>query len=444
MEVELDSIERNHTWELVPRPPHRQVIGLKWIFKTKYHADGTLDKHKARLVAKGYSQVEGVDYEETFAPTARYTSIRCALALAAHNKWPIFQMDVKSAFLNGDLKEEVYVEQPPGFEILEQQNMVYRLHKALYGLKQAPKAWHDKIDTFFHSLGFQNCNADSNLYVFSQDNLLCLIILYVDDLLITGSLAPKIEEVRADLKTTFEMTDLGLLHYFIGMEVYQSHGGIFLSQHRYLRQLLETYSMSNCKPLSCPMDPNSKLSREDNSPIFEDITKYRRLIGSLLHLTYTRPDLSYSVSILSQFSSAPRQSHWQAAIRVLRYLANTLDYGLSFRGGIELVGYSDADWAGDIDSRRSTSGYCFMLGSGLISWKSKKQNSASTSLTKVEYRAYLDTCDLLWLMHLFSHLGVLQDTPISVFTDNQNARALAHSSAFHGRTKHIEVQYHLV
>ena len=445
MEVELDSIERNHTWELVPRPQHRQVIGLKWIFKTKYHVDGTLDKRKARLVAKGYSQVEGVDYEETFAPTARYTSIRCVLALAAHNKWPIFQMDVKSAFLNGDLKEEVYVEQPPGFEISEQKDMVYRLHKALYGLKQAPKAWHDKIDTFFLSLGFQNCYADSNLYIFSQDNLLCLIILYVDDLLITGSLASKIEELRADLKTTFEMTDLGLLHYFIGMEVYQSHGGIFLSQHRYLRQLLETYSMSNCRPLSCPMDPNSKLSREDNSPIFEDITKYRRLIGSLLHLTYTRPDLSYSVSILSQFSSAPRQSHWQASIRVLRYLANTLDYGLSFRGGMELVGYSDVDWAGDIDSRRSTSGYCFMLGSGLISWKSKKQNSVSTSSTEAEYRAYLDTCcELLWLMQLFYHIGVLQDSPIAVFTDSQSARALAHSSAFHARTKHIEVHYHFV
>ena len=153
MEVEVNSIEWNHTWELIPQPQHRQVIGLKWIFKTKYHADGTLDKRKARLVAKGYSQVEGVDYEETFAPTARYTSIRCVLALAAHNKWPIFQMDVKSAFLNGDLKEEVYVEQPPGFEISEQKGMVYRLHKALYGLKQAPKAWHDKTDAFFLSLG---------------------------------------------------------------------------------------------------------------------------------------------------------------------------------------------------------------------------------------------------------------------------------------------------
>jgi hypothetical protein len=193
------------------------------------------------------------------------------------------------------------------------------------------------------------------------------------------------------------------------------------------------------------MDPNSKISPDDGSPIFEDITKYRRLIGSLLHLTYTRPDLSYSVSVLSQFSSAPRQSHWKAAIRVLRYLTSTLEHGLSFRGGIELVGYSDADWAGDIDSRRSTSGYCFMLGSSLISWKSKKQNSVATSSTEAEYRAYLDTCcELLWTMQLLYHIGVSQNSPIQIFNDSQSARALAHSSAFHGRTKHIEVHYHFV
>ena len=314
----------------------------------------------------------------------------------------------------------------------------------MYDLKQAPKAWYHKIDAFFLSLGFHHWYADNNICLFPR-YLVCLIILYVNDLLITRSLASKIEQLLIVLKISFEMTDLGLLHYFLGEEVYHSHADIVLKQHRYLRQLLETYNMSKCRPFSCPVDPNSKLSREDNSPIFEDITKYRRLIGSLLHLTYTRPDLSYSVSILSQFSSAPRQSHWQASIRVLRYLANTLDYGLSFRGGMELVGYSDVDWAGDIDSRRSTSGYCFMLGSGLISWKSKKQNLVSTSSMEVEYRAYLDTCcELLWLMQLFYHIGVLQDSPIAVFTNIQSARTLAHSSAFHGRTKHIEVHYHFV
>ena len=354
MQVELDSIERNETWTLVPRPPRRNVIGVKWVYKTKYKSDGSLDKHKARLVAKGYAQRPGVDFDETFSPTARMTTIRTVLALAAHSQWPVYQMDVKSAFLNGELQEEVYVEQPPGFKVPGSEGMVYRLRKALYGLKQAPRAWNKKIDSFFYSKGFRRSHADPNLYIYRKDGMVTLVILYVDDLVLTGSNADHIAATKAALTSTFEMTDLGLLHFFLGLEVLQTQRGMFISQRRYVSELLEAFGMEDARPISSPMDPNAKLSAYDSSGP-ADPNLYRKLVGSLIWLLNTRLDLSFSVGLLSSFMQHPLKCHWQQGLRILRYLRQSPDVGIWYPAGDGsapvLRGWSDADWGGDPDTR---------------------------------------------------------------------------------------------
>ena len=444
MQAELSSIERNGTWSLVPRPPKRKVIGVRWVYKTKYHADGSLDKHKARLVVKGYAQRAGVDFDETFAPTARITTIRVVLSLAGHFGWPIFQMDVKSAFLNGDLQEEVYVEQPPGFVLSGKEDMIYRLHKALYGLKQAPRAWYQRIDSFFGKLGLHRSHVDSNLYTLLEGALIVVIIIYVDDLIITGSHTSRIRSVMADLSREFEMTDLGLLHYFLGFEVWQTPQGIFLSQHKYCLEILRRFGMVSSRSVSSPMDPNSKLSISDSSPPC-DASLYRQMVGSLIWLTHTRLDIAFSAGVLGSFSAKPLTSHLHAVRRVLRYLNATPHRSILYGRGSTLVGYSDSDWAGDIDNRRSTTGFCFTLGSGAVSWSSKKQPTVALSSTEAEYRAACSAAtEAIWLRRLLAELGAPQRSSTLIWCDNQSCIAIAKNPVFHARTKHIEVHYHYI
>ena len=245
---------------MVGLPPGKEPIGLKWIFKSKFNANGSLQKHKARLVAKGYAQVPGVDFFETFSPVARIDTIRTILAMAAEKGWKIFQFDVKSAFLNGELQEEVYVEQPLGFEIKGSEKKVYKLEKALYGLKQAPRAWYSRIDKYFMGRNFQKSESEPTLYVKVQgvDEIL-IVCLYVDDMIFTGNSSKMIEEFKKNMMSEFEMTDLGLLHYFLGMEVIQDSNGIFLHQGKYARDLLKRFHMSNCNPAKTPMNTYEKL-----------------------------------------------------------------------------------------------------------------------------------------------------------------------------------------
>ena len=265
MHSELDAIERNKTWTLVPRPKSRKIVSTKWIFKTKYKADGSLDKHKARLVARGFTQRPGVDFDETYAPTARMTTIRTLFSLAAHHQWPLFQMDVKSAFLNGVLDNEVYVEQPPGFTVPEKEDWVYRLQKALYGLKQAGRQWYITLDQFLVKLGLRRTHSDANCYVLSDGSLVAIILVYVDDLIFTGSWTSRIEAMMRAMETQFEMTDLGLLHYFLGFEIYQTPRGIFFSQQKYTRSILERFQMTSCRPIGTPLELAENVSLHDSS-----------------------------------------------------------------------------------------------------------------------------------------------------------------------------------
>ena len=430
---------------MVPRPKSRKIVSTKWIYKTKYKADSSLDKHKARLVARGFTQRPGVDFDETYAPTARMTTIRTLFSLAAHHQWPLYQMDVKSAFLNGVLDNEVYVEQPPGFTVPDKEDWVYRLQKALYGLKQAGRQWYITLDQFLVKLGLRRTHSDANCYVLSDGSLVAIILVYVDDLIFTGSWTSRIEAMMRAMETQFEMTDLGLLHYFLGFEIYQTPRGIFFSQQKYTRSILERFQMTSCRPIGTPLEPAENVSLHDPSPQI-DLDRYRNVVGCLVWLSYSRPDICYAVSILSSFSTKPRQQHWNCAMRTLRYIRGTFDHGVFYRhsSGCTLFGWCDSDWAGNPDTRRSTTGVVFTLGSGPISWSSKRQPTVALSSTEAEYRAAcFAACEAIWLRRLLGELSFPQ-AATTLLCDNQSCIAIAKNPIFHARTKHIEVQYHYV
>lgn len=446
MNEEIISIEKNKTWELIDLPKGKNVIGVKWIYKTKFKEDGSIHKHKARLVAKGYSQQPGVDFTETFAPVARMETIRIVLAVAAQLELPIYQLDVKSAFLNGDLKEEVYVEQPAGYVIEGKEEKVYRLRKALYGLKQAPRAWNSKIDHYFRSQGFEQSRNEPSLYVKKGAQDFLIVCLYVDDLIYVGTNPYMVKEFKEAMMKEYEMTDLGLMKYFLGIQVRQSKGEIFMSQEKYLDEVLRNFQMSNCKSISTPLATNEKLQLDDGAAKV-DAKIYRSLVGSLIYLTNTRPDIVYSVSLISRFMHEPSKLHYAAAKRILRYLQGTRKLGIKYVKEKEnkLVGYTDSDWAGSLDDRKSTSGYIFCLGSKIISWVSKKQKTVSLSSAEAEYIAATDAaCEAVWLRRILSDVEQKQEAPTTIFCDNNSTIAMTKNPVFHARTKHIELRHHFI
>lgn len=374
MEAEIKSIEDNNTWELVSPPDNTKVIGVKWVFKTKLNERGEVDKFKARLVAKGFHQTHGIDFHEVFAPVARWDTIRLILGLAAQRGWSVYQLDVKSAFLHGELKEDVYVEQPKGFESQVDSGKVYKLKKALYGLRQAPRAWYSRIESYFVKEGFQKCYCEHTLFVKTEGGNSLIISLYVDDLIYTSNSESMLETFKRSMQEEFSMTDLGKMKYFLGVEVIQDEVGIFISQRKYALDTLKKYGMEDCNSVKNPMVPGNKLTKMGAGGAV-DPTEYKQLVGSLRYLTATRPDLIYSVNVVSRYMENPRGEHMMAVKRILRYVQGTTDYGIQYlRGGEErLVGYVDSDYAGDEDDRKSTSGYTFMFGGGAVSWSSKKQ-----------------------------------------------------------------------
>ncbi len=406
MNEEIKMIKKNDTWKLVQKPQDKEVIGLKWVYKTKFNEDGSIQKHKARLVAKGYSQQPGIDFNETYAPVVRMETIRLVLALAAQFKLTVYQLDVKSAFLNGELEEEVYVEQPQGYVIKGKEDKVYRLRKALYGLKQAPRAWNSKIDSYLLQNGFTKSPNEPSLYIKTQGSDFLILCLYVDDLIYTGTKPRMIEEFKKSMMSEYEMTDLGAMKYFLGMQVKQSPGKIFLSQEKYAEDMLKKFNMSDCKPMATPMATNEKLSKNEGIEKV-DASFYRSLVGSLIYLTNTRPDIVHAVSIISMFMSEPSKAHLAAAKRILRYIKGTKSHGIMYESEIDykLTGYTDSDWAGSIDDRRSTSGYVFQLGSKSISWSSKKQATVALSSSEAEYiSATSSACEAVWLRRILKDL----------------------------------------
>jgi hypothetical protein len=447
MQDEIKMIEKNNTWELVDCPHGKDIIGVKWVYKSKLNPDGSIQKHKARLVAKGYSQQPGVDYNETFAPVARLDTIRALIALAAQKGWSIYQLDVKSAFLNGILEEEIYVEQPQGFVVKGNESKVLRLRKALYGLKQAPRAWYSRIDQYFMDRGFRRSKSEPTLYIKTQGQYDTLIVsLYVDDLIYTGNNITLINGFKEDMMKTFEMTDLGLRNYFLGIEVKQKEQGIFICQKKYTKALLEKFKMNDCKPVATPLVTNEKMQKDDGSPE-ADASRYRSLIGSLLYLTATRPDIMYATSLLSRFMQKPSQIHLGAGKRILRYLQGTKEYGMWYKSmnNSKLLGYTDSDWAGSLDDMKSTSGYAFSLGSGFFSWACKKQATVAQSTAEAEYMAAAEaTSQSIWLRRILGDMGEQEDEPTIIYCDNKSAIAMTKNPVHHHRTKHIAIKYHFI
>uniref|UniRef100_A0A2N9HTG2 CCHC-type domain-containing protein n=1 Tax=Fagus sylvatica TaxID=28930 RepID=A0A2N9HTG2_FAGSY len=444
MTEELQALEKTHTWDLVDLPHGKSAIGCKWVYKIKTKSDGSIERYKARLVAKGYAQEYGIDYEETFAPVARITSVRSLLAIAAVHQWPLFQMDVKNAFLNGELTEEVYMQAPPGYS--DCSDKVCLLRRALYGLKQAPRAWFAKFSSIVHQFGFSSSSHDTALFIRRSDKGMILLLLYVDDMIITGDDHSGISDFKLFLHQQFEMKDLGHLSYFLGLEVSSDSTGYYLSQAKYASDLLSRTGLTDTKVVSTPLEMNARLTPLDGTPL-NDATLYRQLVGSLVYLTVTRPDIAHAVHLVSQFLSAPHSTHYAAVLHILRYIKGTMFHGLHFsaHSTLDLCAYSDADWAGDPTDRRSTTGFCFFLGDSLISWRSKKQHIVSRSSTEAEYRALADTTsELLALRWLLEDMGVTHSSPTVIHCDNRSAIQIAHNDVFHERTKHIEIDCHLV
>jgi hypothetical protein len=368
------------------------------------------------------------------------------LAFAAHEGWEVHHMDVKSAFLNGDLQEEVYVTQPAGFVVQGAEHKVLKLKKALYGLRQAPRAWNAKLDSTLLKLGFQKSSAEHGVYIRGTGKGRLVVGVYVDDLIITGHSG--IKEFKAEMKKMFSMSDLGLLSYYLGLEVQQTKEGIKIGQAAYAAKLIERSGMSDCNVCAVPMESRLKLSRESESPPV-DATEYRSLVGGLRYLMNTRPDITYAVNYVSRFLETPKEDHRAAVKHLLRYVAGTLDLGVFYRRGKsedhQLIGYSDSDYAGDVDDRKSTSGMLFCLGSSPITWNSGKQKVVALSSCEAEYiAAAYGACQGVWLARLLKDLiGGKPGAPI-LRVDNKSAIDLARNPVHHERSKHIETKYHYI
>uniref|UniRef100_A0A8I7BEB6 Integrase catalytic domain-containing protein n=1 Tax=Hordeum vulgare subsp. vulgare TaxID=112509 RepID=A0A8I7BEB6_HORVV len=446
MQEELNSFTRNEVWSLVERPTkEHNVIETKWIFKNKEDENETVLRNKARLVAQGYSQVEGLDFGETFAPVARLESIRILLAYAAFNAFTLHQMDVKSAFLNGPLQEEVYVSQPPGFVDPHHKDHGYKLYKALYGLKQAPRAWYNHLKKFLLDDGFVVGVIDPTLFLKKENGDLILCQIYVDDIIFDSPNIHLCKKFAASMTKTFEMSLNTDLKFFLGFQIQQFQEGIFLSQTKYLKDILENFDMTNAKPMKTSMATVVVLNEDTNGIPFDPST-YRSMIGSLLYLCASRPDIMLSVGICARFQASPSESHHTAVKHILRYLVHTPKLGLYYPkdAKFDLIGYSDADWAGDKVGRKSTSGACQFLGRSLVSWSSKKQNCVSLFTVEVEYIAAASCAtQLLWMRQTLKDYGITY-RHVSLLCDNESAIKISENPIDQPRTKHIDIRYHFL
>ncbi|GJR35673.1 retrovirus-related pol polyprotein from transposon TNT 1-94 [Tanacetum coccineum] len=444
---EIESILQNHTWELVDLPPGCKALGYKWIFKKKMKADGTVDKYKARLVIQGFRQREGLDYFDTYSPVTRITSIRTIIAIAALRNLEIHQMDVKTAFLNGDLEEEIYMNQPEGFIAPGQEGKVCRLVKSLYGLKQAPKQWHQKFDHTMLESGFKINECDKCVYVKDTSAGYVILCLYVDDMLIVGSNDKIIRSTKDMLKSKFDMKDMGLADVILGIKIIRTQNGLVLSQAHYVDKILNTHNAGDSGQARTPIDTSMHLSKNRGLGVAQ--LEYSRIIGMLMYLmTGTRPDLAYAVSRLSRYTSNPSYAHWKAITRVLHYLRYSRDYGLHYdRHPAVIEGYSDANWISDIKDSRSTSGYVFTLGGAAISWKSSKQTVIAKSTMESEFIA-LDKCgeEAEWLRQFVEDIPRWPKpvTAISIHCDSKSAMGRAKSTMYNGKSRHIRRRHNSI
>ncbi|KAK2401718.1 putative mitochondrial protein [Trifolium repens] len=415
MQDELNQFQRNDVWDLVPRPTHKNIIGTKWVFRNKLNEQGEVVRNKARLVAQGYSQQEGIDFTETFAPVARLEAIRSI------------------------------VKQPLGFEDLKNPDYVYKLKKSLYGLKQAPRAWYERLSNFLLENGFQKGQIDNTLFRKTNKKDILIIQIYVDDIIFGSTNASLCKNFSKLMQDEFEMSMMGELKFFLGIQINQGKDGTYIHQSKYTKELLKKFNLEDCKIMSTPMHPSSSLSKEEiGSKVDQKL--YRGMIGSLLYLTASRPDILYSVCLCARFQSDPREPHLTAVKRIFRYLKGTTNLGLLYKKSLDskLVGFCDADYAGDKIERKSTSGNCQFIGENLISWASKRQTTIALSTTEAEYISAAKCCtQLLWMKYQLEDYNIAESS-IPLYCDNTAAIHLSKNPILHSRAKHIEIKHHFI
>ena len=421
------------------------VVGSKWVFKAKLTANDTLDRLKARLVAKRYHQVDSVDYTETFSPVIKPGTIRLVLSLALVHQWDIRQLDVKNVFLHGFISEDIFMKQPPGMHDSLFPSHVCKPQKALYGLKKTPRAWFDRFSSFLLAHGFSCSLVDPSLFILHSSLGTLILLLYVDDMLLTGSNSRLLDDFIQLLHSEFAMKDLGPIHHFLGIEIQRRNNSLHLSQAHYAYSILDKAQMLDYKPKNTPMESKTK-GLHDDIP-YSDPSFYHSIVGALQYLTLTRPNLSFYVNYVSQFLQSPSLASMKMVRRILRYVKGSIHFGLHLTGDttLDLCGFFDADWAGCPTTRRSTTGFCTFLGQNIISWCAKKQPTISRSSTEVEYRAMANSAaELTWLTFLLRDLRVPQSQPPILFCDNLSALHMTINPVFHARSKHIELDYHFV
>jgi transposase InsO family protein len=445
--AELAKMDKYKVWEVIPRTDNMRVVGARWVFTRKI--DGTTGKpsaYKARWVAKGYSQIEGVDFTELFAGVARKDSIRLFLALVNYYNLECDQVDIVAAFLNGDLEETIYMDPPEGSTI--PQGSVIRLLKSLYGLKQSPRCFNKRFDSWLKDQGFRPTMADPCLYFRKQGETVILISIHVDDQLIASNNRPELDRFKKQLNSEFECSDSGPASYFLGFNIIRDRKNctLSISQQHYFEALLEKFNMLDCNPTQSPLPTTFKPVPATDTEFDEARSlPYAQLVGAILYAsTVSRPDLSHAASVLSRYISKWSKNHFSAAKHLLRYIKGTTDYALTFKAVKQTVGYCDADWGGDLDTRRSTTGYLFKIFGGVVSWRSRRQPTVALSTTEAEYMASADAArQAIWLRQLLEdlQLGLGQD-PFPIYNDNAGTVALSKNPVYHERSKHIGLRHH--
>lgn len=460
MDIEMKQLRNNETWSLCELPDNRKAISNKWVFKTKLHNDGTIEREKARLCAKGFSQVQYTDFNETFAPVMKYKSLRTLLAIATIKNYEIEHLDVQTAFLNATLKEDIYMKQPEYYEIHSKdgKELVCKLKKSIYGLKQASNEWNKEVSNTIQSFGFNQCKSDTCVYVKrSIKNNVVILAIFVDDIIVIHSPQDNDEwcELKMNFMKKYKIKDNRSANFILGMKIERGINSLKISQELQVNKVLKQFDMINCKSRDTPSEI-AKLTQVDCPTTEVEIMKmkqlpYESLVGNVLYLSIcTRPDISYSVNRVSRFMKNPGKDHWIACKRILRYLKSTPQLGLQYQNDqndnvIELIGYCDADWAGDIDDRKSTTGFVIKINNCVVHWGSKKQDTVSLSSAEAEYMSICSTVtELKWFTSLLKELQVLTNPTPILYCDNQSAIAISENDKFHNRTKHIDIRHHYI
>lgn len=450
MKTEIDGFIKRNVFTLVPKTQNRKIVSCRWHLKRKLNPDGSLQKFKARLVARGFTQREGVDYKETFAPSSRQESIKAFLAVNGYQDWEVIQLDVVGAFLYGELDEEIYLSQPEGFVDEEHPDHVWRLNSSLYGLKQSARQWNHCLTEHLTRIGFTATQVDPSMFILKRDGVLvATMIVHVDDILLAGTKAT-IAEVEKLLQDRFDLTRNEEVSSFLSFDINRDRKTktFTMNQASYVLDLVETYHLENSRPVHTPCDEHFKdLKKNDNTELVTN-HPYCSLIGALLWLSNgTRPDITFAVNRLSSFMSSPTDEHWRAAVRVLVYARDTADYSITLGGNdLTVMGHSDSDWAEQREDRRSTTGFIFYLGQSPVSWKSRRQPTIALSSTEAEYMALTDAArEAIWWRSLMHELEVIElKEPTVLHYDNKGAGDLARNPCHHSRSKHIDINHHFI